>query len=171
MIIFLLNDDEVDFVENLYIKHSNTLWRYINSVIKDADKTNEILQLIYLKIVKYINTVKQVQAYKMEAYLIGMAKNAIADFLNEPIEYILYDDEINAVSKDDFQPKYEYDELHEIVEHLPSKYRLLIQLKYFYDFTNIQISKILNISPESVRTYKMRAIRIVKERLSGKNYE
>ena len=54
------------------------------------------------------------------------------------------------------QNKEEYERLHRIMAQLPEVLKVTLDLKYFYDYSNKEISKILNIP---VKTVEMRLYR------------
>lgn len=67
-----------------------------------------------------------------------------------------------------YEPEFsrrEYTELYDAVTALPVKYRLVVQLYYFDDYSVKEISEILKVSETAVQTRLMRARGKLKEQL------
>ena len=61
--------------------------------------------------------------------------------------------------------RWEYTELYNAVAELPVKYRLVVQLYYFDDYSVKEISEILKVSETAIRNRLMRARGKLKEQL------
>jgi len=53
------------------------------------------------------------------------------------------------------------------LEHLPDKYKMVLKLKYIYEFDDEQIAQTIGVQSESIRMYKTRALRMLANRLKG----
>lgn len=65
------------------------------------------------------------------------------------------------------ESKEEFNQLHRIMEQLPEVLKITLDLKYFYDYSNKEISKILNIPVKTVEMRLYRAKIRLKELLEN----
>ena len=179
-IISAINDEnERNFVEELYIKHSKTMWKYAMYLTKNKDEADELLQTSFEKIIISIDAVKKINCCKIKSYLVYIVRNAYNTMLlkkykeMESLEYVDIDELSDLDSNDDYESILKENNSSNILsalENLPDKYRSVLKLKYFYEFNDEQIAQSIGIQASSVRMYKTRALRMLSERMKGSEY-
>ena len=132
----------------------------------DAD-TEDIFQTVFLKYV--LSPVSFESEEHEKAWFIRVTINACKDFLKSffrsrtvPLDELT---ELPAALPAD------YSDVLEAVFSLPQKYREVVYLHYFEDYTAPQISRILRKNVNTVYTLLTRSRQILREKLGGDDYE
>ena len=176
IIATIKDENERSFVEELYIKHNKTMWRYAMYLTKNTDEADELLQTSFEKIIKSIDAVKKINCCKLDSYMVSIVRNSYNTMLlkkykeKETIEYMdvneLSDSEIN----DDYESMLESNSSSDVLsalEHIPDKYKMVLKLKYIYEFDDEHIAQTIGVQSNSIRMYKTRALRMLADRLKG----
>lgn len=140
-----------------YIKlYHQTVYRAAVSLVHNTAEADDIVQETFVKL---FNSNKSFNSDEhCKAWLIRTAINLSKDLLRS-FRYIRTEElseTIPAESRDER-------ELAEVLAELPSKYRLVIHLHYFEDYSSAEIAEILGISTTAVTTRLARA----RERLKS----
>ncbi len=162
--------NNVELVTNLYNTYSKTMWKYAYKLSNDYEISNDIVSISFLKIIEKLDLVKKIRKYKIKSYLLSIVKNSFINYKSKEKEYINYDDVKEVVaddrSNDFFQ--YNYSKVEETLDYMPEPYKSIIKFRYVYEELSYEeIAELLDISTNSIRMYKKRAIDMLKERLQG----
>lgn len=142
--------------------YANTVYRIAYSYVKHSDDAQDIAQNVFLKLFQS-NTEFQDQEH-MRRWLIRVAvnesKNLCTSFWKKRI-VPLEDSDFNKTSEYEF-PYQESSDLYDAVMTLPHKYRIVIHLYYYEDYTVQEIANILHRKVTTIQTQLMRARKQLK---------
>ncbi|WP_398439307.1 RNA polymerase sigma factor [Sedimentibacter sp.] len=111
IITAIQNEEERSFVEDLYIKHGKTMWKYAMFLTKDTFEADELIQISFEKIIKYIDAVKKINCCKMDSYMVSIVRNSYNTMLlkkykeKELFEYTNFDEisDYIGITDDDYE--------------------------------------------------------------------
>ncbi len=131
--------------------------------LKSRHDTEDVFQNVYMKYLLYEGSFESAEHEK--AWFVRVAINACTDWLRYlsrrkwvPLEVV--DEEREFLDSSSA-------ELLEMVLKLPEKYRNVIYLYYYEDYTAAEIAKILGKKENTVYTWLSRAKDILRDRLGG----
>jgi RNA polymerase sigma-70 factor (ECF subfamily) len=154
LVLLLKQRKELAF-NYLYDNYSAALYSVIISIVPDRELSNDILQEVFVKIWRQIETY-DVTKGRLFTWMLNIARNASIDALRsknfqqrqqnrELTEHI---DETGGST----QTNTDKIGLRKIVYKLKAEHRVLVELSYFEGFTQDEISKMLNIPLGTVKT-------------------
>lgn len=148
-------------VEVLVDKYKNNLFIIAFNVCKDVQDAEDVVQdtfIHYITLNKDFETEQHIRAWLIRV-AINKAKNKNKIFFRRnkrPLED--YMESLNYESA-------EISDLFETVMKLPEKYRVIIHLFYYEDYSVKEISDILNLSESNVKVRLSRGRKILKNSL------
>jgi len=158
------SEQEADRAITLY---SDTVRKICMLHLKSYADTEDIFQTVFLKYVLYSGSFENSEHEK--AWIIRVTINACKDYLKSffrshtvPLE------EIPEVAGE--MPE-EHSEVLEAVLSLPKKYKDVVYLFYYEDYTAVEISEILGRNVNTVYTLLARAKVMLREMLGGDDFE
>lgn len=146
-------------VQKLIEEYKNHLYVAAFSVCKNAEDAEDVIQDTF---VQYYTTKKEFDNEQhIRAWLIRVAINK-AKNVNRTFW------RMNKVSLEDYMETLTFEtpeskDLFETVMKLPEKYRIVIHLFYYEDYTINEIAKILNLSLSNVKVRLSRGRAMLKE--------
>ncbi len=159
------NNNCFDLIIN---KYEQKLFYYVMRFVCNADESRDIVQNVFIKALKHINSFDCNK--KFSSWIYRIAHNETMNWLtrnkhrkcvsidddNEQKEFINLSDTTATALDEWFQIELR-DELHDAVAQLSQQYAQVIQLHYFEDKSYKEISKIVNKPTSSVGTLLRRA--------------
>jgi RNA polymerase sigma factor (sigma-70 family) len=154
-LVLLLKQRNESAFSYLYDNYSAALYSVIVSIIPDRELSNDILQEVFVKIWRQIETY-DVTKGRLFTWMLNIARNASIDAIRsknfhqrqqnrELTEQIHETGGSTQTNTDKIG-------LRKIVYKLKEEYRVLVELSYFEGFTQDEISKMLNIPLGTVKT-------------------
>lgn len=148
-------------------QYSDTVRRLCMIYMKNYADTEDIFQTVFLKYV--LSSLSFESEEHEKAWLIRVTVNACKDVLKSFFRR-------RTVSLDEvMEPSAELPPDHrdvlEAVFSLPQKYRDVVYLHYFEDYTAPQISHVLGKNVNTVYTLLTRSKQMLREKLGGDGYE
>lgn len=158
------NEQEVNRAIELY---SDTIRRLCMIHLKNHADTEDIFQTVFLKYV--LSSVSFENEEHEKAWFIRVTINACKDLLKSFFHS-------RTVSLDDVleQPAALPEDNREILEavlSLPQKYREVVYLHYYEEYSAPQISRILGKNVNTIYTLLTRSRQMLREMLGGDEYE
>ena len=144
-------------------RYSDTVRRLCAVHLKNDADTEDIFQTVFLKYV--LSSVSFENDEHEKAWFIRVTINACKDLLKNFFRShtVSLDDVIEQPT--DLPP--DYRDVWEAVFSLPQKYRDVVYLHYFEDYTAPQISRILGKNVNTIYTLLTRSKQMLKEKLGG----
>jgi RNA polymerase sigma-70 factor (ECF subfamily) len=158
---------EEAFRELLDLYQERLYWHIRKIVVRHED-ADDVLQNTFLRVFKGINGFKAESSLHTWMYRIAynesirfLEKNRQKDLsLLDPSEYR------EALTEDDH---FDGDEiklkLHQVISELSEKQQRVFQMKYFDDLSFRQISELLDISENTLKSAYYAAVKIIEERM------
>jgi len=154
-LVMLLKQRQESAFSYLYDHYSGSLYSVILSIVPDRELSNDILQEVFVKIFRQIETYDTTKG-RLFTWMLNIARNASIDAVrsknyqqnqqNRELTENIY--EAGGVT----QTNTDKIGLRKIVNKLKEEYRVLVELSYFEGFTQEEISKMLNIPLGTVKT-------------------
>lgn len=148
-------------------RYADTVRRLCMIYLKNYADTEDIFQTVFLKYV--LSSVSFESEEHEKAWFIRVTINACKDLLRSFFRS-------HTVSLDEVmdQPagiSQDYREVLEAVLSLPQKYRDVVYLHYYEEYTAPQISNILGKNVNTIYTLLTRSKQMLREKLGGDGYE
>ncbi len=148
-------------------RYADTVRRLCMIYLKNYADTEDIFQTVFLKYV--LSSVSFESEEHEKAWFIRVTINACKDLLKSFFRS-------HTVSLDEVmdQPagiSQDYREVLEAVLSLPQKYRDVVYLHYYEEYTAPQISNILGKNVNTIYTLLTRSKQMLREKLGGDGYE
>lgn len=144
-----------EYLEKMIDKYSNMIYRLALIRTKTKENSEDVYQEVFLRLSKKMPSFKSEEHEK--AWLIRVTINCSKNLLNS--KFIRNREEL----KEDII--FETEEKHNIyyaVQKLPLKYKTIIHLYYYEDYNINEISKILNMKENTVKSQLARARKKLK---------
>ena len=149
-------------------RYSDTVRRLCAVHLKNDADTEDIFQTVFLKYV--LSSVSFESEEHEKAWFIRVTINACKDLLKS--FFRSHTVPLDEAAGYPAEPPPDYRDVWEAVFLLPQKYRDVVYLHYFEDYTAPQISRILGKNVNTVYTLLTRSKEMLRERLGGGyNYE
>lgn len=144
-------------------KYFNTVYRLALSQTKDPSHADDVTQEVFLKFFKTDKAFESEEHIK--AWLIRVTINCSKDiFLNSWFK------KTEPLSESKDEPTFDIEEKSDIyyaVLDLPQKYKAVIHLFYYEDYSVSEIAKILGSKETTVKSQLHRGREMLKEKLKG----
>ena len=159
-----------DLFEKIYGQYSKELYLYIFSMCKDHYMTEELVSDTFFKALASVNNMEGHIKY----WLFRVARNLWVDRLRKERKSVVgfkeeinnnWDESKNANPAERLINSEKNNMLYRGILNLPDKYKEVITLYYFCDYSLKEISKITSMTPGAARTLLYRARNILKEEL------
>ena len=144
-------------------RYSNTVRRLCAVHLKNDADTEDIFQTVFLKYV--LSSVSFENEEHEKAWFIRVTINACKDLLKNFFRRHMVS--LDEVAEYPVLPPPNYRDVWDAVFSLPQKYRDVVYLHYFEDYTAPQISRILGKNVNTVYTLLIRSKQMLKEKLGG----
>ncbi len=155
----------------LYEEFKVPLYNLVISILKDRDKTADIIQDTFIKVIKNIHQLEDIKKIKYWLFRIAvnLTLNAIKkdkrlSYAGDDLDYIL--DQVTGNpfrSKEDAGGSELYKAVQEEIRKLPIKQRMAFTLKYEDNFKETEISEILVVPVGTVKSRLSVARNKIKE--------
>lgn len=148
-------------------RHADTVRRICMIHLKNYEDTQDIFQTVFLKYV--LSSVVFESEEHEKAWLIRVTVNACRDLLKSFFRSrtVAIDEALELPAP----VQQEHREVLEAVLSLPKKYKDVVYLYYYEEYTAVQIADILGKNVNTVYTLLKRARNLLKDRLGGDSNE
>ncbi len=171
-----LNNGDTDIgFEYMYNKYKNTVYAMIGKCVEDYELKCDIMQEIFMRFYRSMGKVQGELASKR--WLFAIAHNTIIDMSKKDCVYKsrvkLINDENEIINENEYIAenlpldnvlrKEIVAEVGEIIADMKPIHREVIQLRYYLEFTPIEIAKLCEISVDTVYSRIRRAEEIIQK--------
>lgn len=160
------NTDKIERLINLY---GSDVLRVANTYMKNTTLAEDIFQEVFVKAFKNINFFRKESSEK--TWLIRITINTCKDYLKSAWhnKVTSIEDSFDPASSQNIEKELITEEnknnIAKEILNLPDKYKEILILYYYQDFSSKEISQILHLPETSVRTRMKRAREILKNKL------
>jgi len=164
---FLNGSDEA--FEELVGRYLKPIYNFLYQFTKDRDSVDDLAQETFIKVWRNIKKFDQTKSFRVWIYAI--AKNTAYDFLKKKktlsFSNFIDSEGYNKLEKvvedgprleEILQRKDLAQELDQKLQELPDNYRIILLMRYKEDFSLQEISKILNVPYNTVKSQHARAL-------------
>lgn len=157
---------------NTVLPLKDKVFRLAKRLLVSTDEAEDATQELYLKLWKSKDKLEHYN--NVEAFAMTMTKNYCLDQLkakrsnNLKLVHSNYKDN-NISLQRDVELKDSVSKVHELIEKLPEKQKLVIQLRDVENYEYEEIGKILDLQPTAVRVTLSRARKTIREQLLKKH--
>lgn len=157
MLIYLSmieNENDILKFEDLYSRYKQLMFYIANQILSDEYLSEDAVHISFIKIAKNINKINDIDSNKTKSFITLLTKRTSIDIYRKnkkenTISLETCYSDINLESSSNFIEGSDT-LIIESISKLPETYKEVFILKYRHDLTNKEISKILNISKDSV---------------------
>ena len=158
------NISDTEF-ENKYSLYKTTIYSIAYNYVHNQSDSDDITQEVFLK---YLKSNEKFESLDHEKYwLIRVTINTSISFIKSKWKSkVIFDNEYIDTIKDEQSANSEaYDKLHmrEVIAKLDNKYKDVIILYYYQNYSTNEIASILNISNSAVKKRLERAREIIRK--------
>lgn len=155
----------------LYDNYGPALLGVIKNLVNNADDAENLLQDVFVKIWKYIGRYDSTKG-RLYTWLVTISRNTALNFLRsrENIRKIEIQDHDTGVYTQRLitEPKpTDHIGLDKVVGKLEEKHRTVINLIYFWGYTQQEVAEKLDLPLGTVKTRTRAALQLLKEQLSN----
>lgn len=160
-----------DFVMSLYEKYSKRILGYAYKMTHDIMLTQDIIQAVFLIIINKVEKLKQLPDDEIAPYIFTIVRNESLHKLKANEREVIYEfiDDVIASELDVEEHVIENIEIgivKKILAQLPERFRMVIMLKYWMDFSHKEIGQEMRISESSSQNLLAKAIATLRKQLS-----
>ena len=161
-------------LEDIYILYMNDLFRYIYSLCKNKERTEDIVHETFYRAYIYIDSYK---GEEIKPWLFKIAYNTFIDIYRKEkrITYmeteVLINVEKEKSAEQQFFHKHEVNTWLQEVQKLPIEKRNAVILRDYHSFSYQEISDVLGMSLSKVKILIFRGRKEVKERLERSEFQ
>lgn len=150
--------------ENIWKNFHSKLRQFILMRVNNKDDADDILQEVFIRIYKRIDTLKEEQ--KLSSWIFQITRNVIIDYYRSQKESKEFNDEIISGKIDEEDPISKLTVgLSEFIEHLPPNYKEAIQLTEIEGIKQRELAEKLGISITGAKSRVQRGRERLKEML------
>ncbi|MFS0882138.1 sigma-70 family RNA polymerase sigma factor [Metabacillus niabensis] len=172
----IINDRE-KVLDQLMDKYGNSILHLAYSYVGNREIAEDLTQEIFVKCYQKLDQYQKRSSLK--SWLWRIAINHCKDYLKSwHYKHIIISDEQakrtssgERVVEHEVIQKYEDEQLVHTVMGLPDTYREVLYLYYFEELTIKEISNLINVNQNTIKTRLKKAKEILKDRLEGKAWK
>ena len=185
------SNDEKDFIQTFQALYQRDYRKWVGYGLKqgmEQDRVEAAIQEMAVGVLKAAKRLTELSSQQLSAYVMTSLKNALRDQwkLREKDSFPLQvlpgrEDPANRII-DLLQPDpqervmdvLEYEGVSRMVDRLPEQYKRYLYLRYYLNFSNQEISRMMDLPENYVRMIKHRAVAMLRKLLEqeekGGNY-
>ena len=163
-----LRDGSNRAFEELYSSYKEPATRFCNSILKDVEESENIIQEVFIKIWNRKHTINP--DLNFTSYLFTIIKNRVFDHLtevkkNESLKEKFWEKVLEYKAIDNEVQEERFAKVKEAVEGLSEKRKVIIKLNYEEGKSYEEIAMQLNISKNTVKNQLVKAKQVIREQL------
>lgn len=153
----LLQEQSEKAFSYLYDNYSGALYGIINSIVKEKESANDVLQDVFINIWRKIGSYDPLKG-RLFTWMLNIARNAAIDKIRskeyrDGLKNQRFPDTVDITIGGSVDGPNSNDVgLRKVLRKLKEEQRVLIDLSYFQGYTHDEISKALNIPLGTVKT-------------------
>lgn len=147
----------MDEFEDIYNKYYNKILYYLLSLCKNTKLAEDLTQEVFFKTLLFVANNKN--TYICFSWFVKVSHNVFIDYIRKNSVELRISDQ-NPIPEIDLDLKID---VKNILDQLPTNYRILIVLKYKFNFTYSEIAKIMSCSESVIKASLFRARNKFKE--------
>ncbi|MGI5901571.1 MAG: RNA polymerase sigma factor [Desulfitobacteriia bacterium] len=161
-------------LEVLYREHALCMYKIACEILKDEHLAQDAVQEAFIKIANILNKIDEKNCNKTRALFVILVRNLSIDIYRkrkrqqglsiQELEIDLIDTNVSDIEETLIREE-SFARIAEKIKELHLPYADILTLKYFYYYSNSQISEMLKITPENTKIRLHRAKKAFKKLL------
>lgn len=183
IILAINNAEERSFVEQIYDKHKNKIYRIAFDILHNPEDAEDCLQNVFQTIIDNLDMFKSAEHYAFIKLIVTCTRNEAIDIYRKNKRRNKFETQFNVYWDDDSECSDIEDiadnnitidsmlinvenqkRISEMIEALKPIYRDVFQLRYKYSISNQDIARILKISEGAVKVRYLRAKKMLLQK-------
>lgn len=168
MLLFLMaieNAESRDLLEKIYREYHKEMYYIGYDILKNSHDASDVVQTSIIKLIPYIEKIKEVKCNKTKYLIVTIVKNTAIDLYRKKNNHPVLDleaaedipDSISESMEDVVIRLDDAKMLAEKLTKLSPEYTDILTLKYYFEFEDKEVAEILKISHANVRVRLGRA--------------
>ncbi|MEO0267456.1 MAG: RNA polymerase sigma factor [candidate division WOR-3 bacterium] len=150
-------------VEKVFNEYRNVLLFFVNSFLRDKDKSQDIVQEVFMRLYKEKNEI-----YNLKGWLFKVAKNLVIDDLRRNKRFVYLDEETEIEDENENLKRNRLKSiLKREVENLPKIYKDFFILRDVEGYSYEEIARKFKVPLGTVKTRVFRARIYLREKLKN----
>lgn len=154
--------------ESLYLTYKDRIYGYIFCRVKNPQEAEDVLSEVFYKIVKSFDTYDPAKA-SVSTWIYTVTRNTVLNYFRKPRN--AGGEFLEAEKLPDLSPlpdeiilrEEEREALISALEQLPQRERDVIILRFYHEYTPVQVSQLTGISYANVKVIQTRAVQRLRE--------
>lgn len=165
-----MNDDNLVMdIDGIVDKYADIIYRLALSEVKNKEDADDIFQEVFIRLVKYIGTLKSEEHVKawLIRVTINCSKSHFTNYWNKNVNGFS-DEQYGTLGDNDRaleRVEDEDNEVYQAVTQLPEKYRQVIHLFYYEELSIKEISGVLDVKESTIKSLLHRGRDMLKKKL------
>ena len=184
-VVFMLGNlvcpqkDNAHVLEKLFEKYQYLMYHVAYEILNDCSLAEDTVLSVFLQLSKNTFEIDEITSNKTRAFMIIITRNQAINLYKKrkrEIDKVVYlDEEINEIPDNGLLPadivlnKVDVEDVVQTLKQMDVKYADVLNLKFFYGFSDQEISVAMGITVELVRVRVFRARKLLISRLVGEN--
>lgn len=170
------NEEDKRLFEQLYTKYKTIMYNTAYAILHYVQRSEDAVHDAFLSVARNMNKISAEECIRTRNFLIIIVRNAALNIYNKnkseiPVEEMPTDiPDLQAIDID-VENKDNQKKMLKLIKSLDPQYGDVLILKYFYDYQNKEIAKILKICLENVKIRLFRGKAMLKEKYLETNYD
>lgn len=166
-----MDTDEKNKFESIYNRYKSAMFNKAESIVKNENDAEDILQEAFIKIAKNIKSIDDISSKETVSFLMVITRNTAYDYVRKASKITeLPLNEKESVADDtaleNLVGNIEYEEIVKVIENIPSPYNEVLYLHYVKDYSVKKTAALLDKKTATVKMQLVRGKRILTEKLS-----
>lgn len=151
--------EEKSKLELLYKEYKNSMYNIAYDILKDKYLAEDAVHNAFLKLTKNLEKINEVKCKETRNYLVILVRGVAINIYNQNKKIVPVEETDTVDVPELIESKLERERVFEIISNMDEKYSDILMLKLFYDYSNDEISQLLDIAPEhvSIRFFRAKA--------------
>ncbi|MDQ7009992.1 MAG: sigma-70 family RNA polymerase sigma factor [Candidatus Gracilibacteria bacterium] len=158
--------EDKEYFSQLYGKYLNKTYNFVYYKVQNKELAEDLISESWFKILKNIDSFTPEKDYQVSIWIFRIVRNHMFDYFKKKKNIILENSEeiLNYIEDDKINisrnigNEFSREILFEQMNKLSKQEKEILNLKYFSDLKNNEISKILNIKEKSVSSVLCKGI-------------
>lgn len=159
----LSNDSDKSKIEQIYMKYKNLMFYAANKILNNTQDAEDAVHQAFLSIVDHVEKISEPICTKTQAFVVTIVERKAIDIYRKKTKASILP--LDAIETGLLTDTEMGNPLASAIAKLPVKQRQLIQLKYYFGYTNRELADILGLSYEGVHSLDQRAKKQLRDLL------
>lgn len=165
------NEKGFEIILNRYLK---PIYNFLYRLTRSPSSVDDLTQEVFIKVWRNLKRFDQTKSFKV--WLYSIARNTAYDFLKKKktIPFAFFDDRegnnrMNNIPDDNILPDELLSradlskEIEKYLKKIPQRYRIILTMRYKDDFSLTEISEILKIPYNTIKSQHQRGLQALKK--------